>query len=259
MAADNGLPSALAAMQDIYPRLDVLQERSAPTGPSRGLVVNNEAIINGVPYISARNLTLKTVRGYVYDDVNVDVYPSEIVAVRGRNGSGKSSLLLTLAGRMKQSSGTLRVGDYELPKHRSKVQRLVGLGVFKGLNDLQNGLSVAAVTEEEFDAYGLKARKDIIRDYLIAWGLLDVAKQRVGNLTSERRTQLEIALSFVTSPKAVVIDDIEDQLTMSQSVWLMKLLVDAARSYHCSIVVGITERELASMVDACVYLSKEGD
>ena len=39
----------------------------------------------------------------------------------------------------------------------------------------------------------------------------------------------------------------------------MNLLLDAARTRGVAIVMGVVERDLAAMADACVYLSKEGE
>ena len=114
---------------------DALQMR-----PESGTFVREGATFAGAPYISARGLGLKTYAGYAYREVDVDVHKGELVAVRGRNGSGKTALLLTLAGRMKQTEGTLNVGEFELPRQRSKAERHVGLGLFSGLNDLQGQL-----------------------------------------------------------------------------------------------------------------------
>lgn len=93
------------------------------------------------PYLSARGLELETYAGFVYRNVDLDVFKGRVTAVRGRNGSGKSALLLTLAGRMKPTGGMLFVGGLELPRERAKAERHVGLGLFKGLNDLPENLS----------------------------------------------------------------------------------------------------------------------
>lgn len=227
--------------------------------PECGTFVRNDVAFEGDPYISACGLELKTYAGYAYRGVDVDVHKGELVAVRGRNGSGKTALLLTLAGRMKPTGGTLTVGEFELPRQRAKAERHVGLGLFKGLNDLQESLTVAYAAGAEFELYGRKPRREDVIGYLRQWGLADVAGVRVKDLTSERLTQLGIALALVGEPDAIVMDDVEDQLTMTQSEGLVDLLLDVARSRNVAVVMGVVERDLAAMADACVYLSKEGE
>ena len=230
-----------------------------PLQPTCGTFVRDGSRCVGEPYISARGLELKTYAGPVYRGVDVDVYQGELVAVRGRNGSGKSALLLTLAGRMKQTGGTLTVGGLELPRQRAKAERCVGLGLFKGLNDLQESLTAAYAASAEFELHGRRPHRGAVAGYLQEWGLDDVARIRVKDLTAEKLAQLGIALAFVGDPCAVVVDDVEDQLTMSQSEGLVALLRDAARTRNAAVVVGVVERELAARADACVYLSKEGE
>lgn len=227
--------------------------------PESGTFMRQGARLKGDPYLSAHDLELRTLAGYVYRGVSVDVHKGELVAVRGRNGSGKTALLLTLAGRMRQTGGSLTVGGLALPRHRAKVQRRVGLGLFAGLNDLQDSLTAVYAAGAEFELYGRRPRRNAVMGYLREWGLDDIASVRVKDLTAERRAQLGIALAFVGKPDAVVVDDVEDQLTMSQSEGLMRLLLDAARSRDAAVLVGVVERDLAAMADACVYLSKEGE
>lgn len=232
---------------------------SVPERPACGTFVRDDVAFAGDPYISAHGLELKTYAGYAYRGVDVDVHKGELVAVRGRNGSGKTALLLTLAGRMKPTGGTLSVGGLELPRQRAKAERRVGLGLFHGLNDLQESLTAAYATSAEFELFGRRPRREAVTDYLRAWGLADVANVRVKDLTAEKRAHLGIALAFVGEPDAVVVDDVEDQLTMTQSEGLVNLLLDTARSRDVAIVMGVVERGLAAMADACVYLSKEGE
>lgn len=232
---------------------------AAPMRPDAGTFVREGVAFMGNPYISARELGVKTFAGCVFRDVDVDVHKGEVVAVRGRNGSGKTALLLTLAGRMKQTSGTLVIGGFELPRKRSKVERHVGLSLFRGLNDLQDSLTAADALGAEFELFGRRPQREAVADYLRQWGLGDVANVRVKDLTAEKLAQLGIALAFVGEPDAVMVDDVEDQLTMSQSEGLMELLLAAARTRNVAIVVGVVERDLAAMADATVYLSKEGE
>lgn len=211
------------------------------------------------PYLSARGLELETYSGFVYRNVDLDVFKGRVTAVRGRNGSGKSALLLTLAGRMKPTGGTLSVGGLELPRERAKAERHVGLGLFKGLNDLPENLSARSAAKAEFDLHGLSARDGAVEEHLCWWGLGDVARVRVRDLTAEKLARLGIALAFVGDPDAAVVDDVEDQLTLSQSRGLMELLARAARERHAAVAVAVVERDLARMADSCAYLAKEGE
>src|SRR5689334_4445301 len=59
------------------------------------------------PVVSAHGLGLRTRRGWVFRDVTLDVAPGELRALTGPAGSGRTSLLLALAGRFKITDGRL--------------------------------------------------------------------------------------------------------------------------------------------------------
>lgn len=212
----------------------------------------------GDTVLRAQGLELSTRAATVFRDIDITICSGEVVALRGRNGSGKTALLLCLAGRMKYSGGKLEVDGFYLPRYRHRVQCRVGLSLFKKVNDLQENLSVLHVMRAEG---ALRARKHTTTDaldYLCQWNLDTLAYTPVKSLTSEHLAQLGIALAFVGSPRLVVVDDIEDQLTMDQSIRLMNMLISRAREHRVAIVVGVVERELARMADQTVFLSKEG-
>lgn len=215
--------------------------------------------VQEAPVIVARALELKTYRGYAYRAIDLSVARGQVAAVRGRNGSGKSALLLTIAGRMKSTGGALTVDGYQLPHQRRRVERRVGLSLFAGLNDLQDSLNTLNAVSAEFELYGRSSRREHVMAYLRGWQLDDVAAVRVKDLTAEKLATLGIALGFAGEPDVVVVDDIEDQMTMSQSTDLMHLLLCAARERHVAIVVGVVERDLAAMADVSVFLTKEGE
>ncbi len=230
-----------------------------PQGPESGTFVRSESQFLHAPYLSAQDLELRTLLGFAYRGVTVDAHKGEVVAVRGRNGSGKTALLLTLSGRMKATGGTLTVGGFSLPKQRAKVERHIGLGLFNGLNDLQDSLTASYAVSAELQLRGCKANRETVQAYLADWDLADIANVRVKDLTSQQLAQLGIALAFIGDPDAVVIDDVEDQLTMAQSEGLMNTLLALSRERGVAVVVGVVERSLAAMADATVYLAKEGE
>ena len=62
----------------------------------------------------------------VLHDVSLEIPPGEVTTLLGPNGTGKSTLVLTVAGVLRPTSGTIRLGDEELTKRRpEKIRRRV--------------------------------------------------------------------------------------------------------------------------------------
>ena len=122
--ADAGTARAAAARSAFAP---------GATGPAPArTVAAASAASEAKPYFCARGLGLKTYAGYAYRAVDVDARAGELTAVRGRNGSGKTALLLTLAGRMKPTEGSLSAGGLELPRQRGEGCAARGPGPVQG-------------------------------------------------------------------------------------------------------------------------------
>ena len=213
-----------------------------------------KAIPQGMNIIEARGLELKTVLGCPYSGVDLDVRQGSVFALRGRNGAGKTSLLLTLAGHTRFTSGSLKVLGMELPKNRGKVQKRVGLGLFEGLNDLASAQLVRSAVSAEFELYNRKIARENITRYLDEWKLEGIAEKRIRELTRDELVHLYIALAWASHPDIIAVDDIESQLTKDQSTAIMNDLRSLSRKRNVTILVGVLERDLAAMADCAYYL-----
>ena len=207
--------------------------------------------------IKARNLELKNLIGCPYSNVNLEVKQGQVFAIRGRNGSGKTALLLTLAGRMFFTRAHLEVLGYKMPLRAGKVHRRVGLAFFEDLNELSENQIVRNAVAVELELWGRKATSDVVQSYLDEWQLTDIADKRVGDLNRDQYVSLGVQLAWVGHPDIIVLNDIETGLTKGQSVEIMELLVRQTRMRNVTIVVGVLERDLAAMADAAVYLGEE--
>ena len=222
-------------------------------------IVRGEGIApyaGGETVLSCQDLTLSTLLGTPYRDVSLEVLQGETFAVCGKNGSGKSALLLTLAGRMKYSKGSLRILGYRLPRQSSKAQKHVGLGLFKGLNDLPNTQKAVDAVAAEFELYGRRPAKSDVISYLAEWGLDGEASKTVGELTSKKLTELGVALAWVSHPDIIVVDNIESELTLDQSFSILENNKRYSKARNVTILVGVLEPELAEAADNAYYLSE---
>lgn len=210
------------------------------------------------PFIEAHDLTLRTMVGNPYANVSLVAPCDSLVAIRGRHGSGKTPLLLTLAGRMKFSQGTLTVGGYDLPQDRRQVARISGLSIFEGLNDLEENISCELILYSELELYGKPHKQAHVDAYFQRWNLSHIQHQLVRDITRFDLVQFGIALGMVSDPQLLIVDDIEDQLTLNQTHQILEGLLAIAHDAHKVVVVGCTEKSVAESAD-CVYtLTKEG-
>src|SRR6187402_172189 len=64
---------------------------------------------SGVPLVELQNIRVSFGGVHAVDDVSVDLYPGEVVALVGGNGAGKSTLIHTLSGAHPADSGQISV------------------------------------------------------------------------------------------------------------------------------------------------------
>ena len=208
----------------------------------------------GANIVEAHGLELRSLLGCPYSGIDLAVKQGEVFAFRGRNGSGKTALLLTVAGRTRFTKGSLSVLGYELPRERHAVQKRVGLALFDGLNDLTDTQLVRLAVGAEFELYQRTLTREDVARYLEEWKLADIAEKRVRDLTRAELERLGIALAWAGHPDIIVVDDIESQLTKDQSIEIMRDLIALARKRNVTVFVGVLERDLAAMADGALYL-----
>lgn len=210
----------------------------------------------GEPFIIARNLGMSTPLGTAYTGVTLDIAAGEVCSVVAGNGEGKTELLLTLAGRMKPTSGRLEVAGLELPRKRARVRRRSGLGFFEHVNDVQKVLTVRSVVAAELNLYSRRSLPKYVRAYMQDWGLDGFAKAKIETLDRYNYVWLGIALGCVGDPALLVVDDIESELTRHQSIKLLEALRTLARERRMTVVVACTDYDLGRLADKAFPISK---
>ena len=66
------------------------------------------------PLLRVRGLEAWYDESHVLHGVDFDVYPGEVVTLRGRNGAGKTTTLKSVMGIVPKRTGSVRLGAQEL-------------------------------------------------------------------------------------------------------------------------------------------------
>src|SRR5437773_4482290 len=161
------------------------------------------------PTATARGLGLRTRRGWVFRDVDLEAGPGELVAVTGPAGSGRTSLLLALAGRLKTTDGTVRVAG------------TAALGHVPGVHEPEPALTVAEHVEERLLLLGKAPRgrrkrsakaREILRETFYP-GDADTLGR---DLDAYHAHRLGLTLALMTDPDLIVVVDADVALTADE-------------------------------------------
>ncbi|MCG6206817.1 urea ABC transporter ATP-binding subunit UrtE [Rhodopseudomonas sp. HC1] len=141
----------------------------------------------------------------VLHGLNINVAPNEIVAIMGRNGMGKTTLMKSLMGIIPQRSGSISMEGAELGGLKSYER------VAKGLAYVPQGRMIfSTMTVKENIETGLvvSGEKDVPGDlYELFPVLLEMKSRRGGNLSGGQQQQLAIARALATKPKVLLLDE----------------------------------------------------
>src|SRR6266536_268073 len=169
--------------------------------------------------IRARGLGMRTRRGWVFHDVDLDVHAGELVALTGPAGGGRTSLLLALAGRFVTNHGTIdRVGP-------------AALGYVPGVSEPEPGLTVAEHVEERLLLLGRARWRRSFRQELISAALADYPgdpDQLIRTVDMYHQHLLGLVLARLERPRLIVVDDADADLSTAERVDLWARLRDLA-------------------------------
>ncbi len=163
--------------------------------------------------IRAEQLGLRTRRGWVFRDVELSMTAGSVTTIAGPAGSGRSMLLLTLAGRANPTTGRLVVAGQE---QRPAIRQLVAVARVTAAVELEPEMHVVDhIREAELLGH---------RDYRWAAGVvgLDVDPTAVvAEFATDDAVLLAVALALAGRPRALVVDDVDIAATPAQQrrIW----------------------------------------
>ncbi len=139
--------------------------------------------------------------------IEMEVPKEQIVCVMGRNGVGKTTLMKTIIGLLKPSSGSIKMEGKEIIKMPTHNRIRSGLAFVP-----QGRMIFPKLTVQENLMIGLSARSDGLKKIPEEiYGLFPVLKEMTnrmgGDLSGGQQQQLAIGRALVTDPKILILDE----------------------------------------------------
>ena len=136
-----------------------------------------------------------------------DVEQGEIFGLLGPNGAGKSTLIRMLTTLLPPTSGTARVGGFDIVARADDVRRTIGVIPQAMTSDLELTVRENLLIHAKLYGVGREKRKRIIGELLDAVELTAWADKPVKNLSGGMRRRAEIARGLVHEPQIFFLDE----------------------------------------------------
>lgn len=183
--------------------------------------------------------------------INLEVKPSEMVAIVGNSGSGKSTLLHLLGGLDKPSSGQVVLNGHDVQKlnETKKCQirnRYLGFvyqfhHLLPEFSALENVAMPLLIGDLAIDSIADKAAH-----LLELVGLKDRMKHRLGQLSGGERQRVAIARALVSDPLCVLADEPTGNLDPKNAARVLQLFFDLQQSRQTSVVMVTHDPNIAN-------------
>ncbi len=181
----------------------------------------------------------------IVKDFSLEVWSGQAIALTGRNGAGKSTILRCLVGADRPDDGTIEICGNPLRESDPQIRRDLAT-VIDDL-DFFPDLSVVEHLDLLARAHGLPDSDDAVDEVLHEVQLVAQSGQLPGTLSSGQRRRLALATAFVRPRKLLVLDEPEQRLDVEGVQWLAERL-RREREEGLAIVMASHEPQLVDAV-----------
>ena len=219
---------------------------------------------DGQPSIQMRNLNFHYGEGDLFKqvlfDINLDVYPGQIVILTGPSGSGKTTLLTLIGALRTIQDGSLRVLGQELrglnPKKLVQIRKNIGFifqahNLFYSLTARQN---VMMSTDLYPHINGNLSPASVAADILGQLGLSDRVDYKPHALSGGQKQRVAIARALVNRPKLILADEPTAALDKKSGRDVVTLMQKMAKEEGITILMVTHDNRILDVADRIVNL-----
>jgi putative ABC transport system ATP-binding protein len=201
------------------------------------------------------NSLIKVIKG-----VNLKINSSENIAVVGKSGSGKTSLIMLIAGLEKATSGKIIFEDQDISTYSEDEladlrKRKIGI-VFQSFYLIPNYTAlenVSLVLEINKIENAQKKSAELLEQL----GLKDRLNHFPSQLSAGEQQRVAIARSIILSPKLILADEPSGNLDSENSKIIINLLFKYSKQNNSSLILVTHDQSIAMECDKIIEI-KDG-
>lgn len=170
-------------------------------------MISESSTPSSEPLLSVEALKASYDESIILRGVDMVVKPNSVVALLGRNGVGKTSLLRSIMGQMPKTEGRITFEGQSIESLRSDQRARMGLGYVPQGRDIFPNLTVQENLEVSMSISGQAGRGRLDEVYELFPVVKDMLARKGGVLSGGQQQQLAIGRAILTNPKLLILDE----------------------------------------------------
>jgi branched-chain amino acid transport system ATP-binding protein len=189
----------------------------------------------------------------VLPDMSLSLAEGQVLALLGRNGTGKTTLINSIVGIVRRFGGTLSLADLDITAMRPDQRARAGIGWVPQERNIFRSLTV----EENMTAVAQPGPWTVERVY----AMFPRLKERRGNfgdqLSGGEQQMLAIGRALTLNPKLLLLDEPTEGLAPIIVEELLRAIGTITRAGGiCSIIVEQNAQKVLGLADRVVILER---
>lgn len=194
----------------------------------------------------------------ILSDVNLEINTGEVVALLGKSGSGKTTMLSMLSGLEKPTTGEIIIDGEDITKLSEQalcLWRAKSLGIVfqqfhlvPHLTALENVMLPLEIMESKVSIFE-EAKK-----WLTFVGLDERIGHYTNKLSGGEQQRVAIARALAKSPQLILADEPTGNLDNETGQIIIKLLFEMVRKNNLTMVLVTHDEDLAKLCDRTIRL-----
>jgi len=182
----------------------------------------------------------------VLKDINLQVFPGQVIGYIGPNGAGKSTTVKILCGLLTDYEGSVQVKGLEVKRQTLEVKKIIGY--VPELAEMYDVLTPFEYLQFTGALYGMEESitAERISRMMAAFDLGPHLHQRMDSFSKGMRQKVLLASGLMHNPDVIILDEPLSGLDANSVIVIKELIsrlaADGKTIFYCSHMMDVVEK-----------------